>query len=109
MLTTLGFDPFFISSINMLFTNAFIVLTINGYQYESIFLSCYVHKGYPLDPSLFMLATKAFSYLLSHQASQGLIRGISLPNSQVQLLNGHFVDDSFLTLQEDEQSIKTYL
>jgi len=38
-----------------------------------------------------------------------MIKGIALPHSDKSLLNGHFVDDSFLTMAEDEQSINTTL
>ena len=38
-----------------------------------------------------------------------MIKGITLPYSNKSLLNGHFVDDSFLTMVEDEQSVNTTL
>lgn len=74
-------------------------------QSQAIDLARFVKQGRPLA-SLFIFVAKTFSYLLAHHASQGNIRGISLPLSQ-QLLNGHFADDSFLTLCEDEQYINT--
>ena len=45
--------------------------------------------------------------MLAFQASQGMIKGIALPHSYKSLLNGHFADDSFLTIAEDEQSVNT--
>ena len=47
--------------------------------------------------------------MLAFQASQGMIKGIALPRSDKYLLNGHFADDSFLTVAEDEQSVNTAL
>lgn len=106
MLSALGFDPYFISSVKILFGEASVVLTMNDSQSQSISLAWLVRQGCLLAPSLFILAVKAFSYILMHQTSQVLIKGISLPNFSIQLLNGHFANDSFLTLQEDEQPIK---
>ncbi|KAH9313858.1 hypothetical protein KI387_022485, partial [Taxus chinensis] len=49
---------------------------------------------------------EGFGYLLAHAKAQGLVHGISLPDEpDSQLLNGHFADDSFLTLIEDENNI----
>jgi len=38
-----------------------------------------------------------------------MIKGIALPHSNKSLLNGHFADDSFLIMVEDEQSFNTTL
>ena len=91
----------------MLFKDASAILAMNNAQYQSILLVRSVQKGCPLAPSLFILVVEAFSYLLAFQASQGMIKGIALPHSYKSLLNGHFADDSFLTMTEDEQSINT--
>ena len=56
--------------------------------------------------ALYVLAAKGFGYLLAHFVSMGLVRGISLPESSSELVNGHFANDSFLTLFEDEENIK---
>ncbi|KAH9332046.1 hypothetical protein KI387_004154, partial [Taxus chinensis] len=45
------------------------------------------------------------SYLLANAANVGLVKGIQLPSSPKQLINGHFADDSFLTLAESEASV----
>ena len=83
ILLALGFGPYFIFSVKILFREASEVLTMNGSQSQSISLALLVHQGCSLAPSLFILAVEAFSYLLMHQASQGLIKGISLPNAFV--------------------------
>lgn len=59
----------------------------------------------PCPLFIYVLAAEAFGYLLASQVSLGVIRGIRLPGNQGQLVNGHFADDSFLTLAEEEQSI----
>lgn len=82
---------------------------MNRIQSDSITLAWFVHQSFPLSLSLFILPTEAFIYLLAHQASQGLLKWIFLPNSQVHILNDHFANDSFLTLREDEKSITNAL
>lgn len=56
-----------------------------------------------------MLSAKGFGYVLVVAISVGHVRGISLPESPSQLVNGHFVDDSFLTLIEEESNVKEAL
>jgi len=52
-----------------------------------------------------VLTTEAFGYLLANKAFQGIIHGITLPSNQGHLINGHFANDSFLTLNEDKKII----
>ena len=54
--------------------------------------------------ALYVLAMEGFQYLLAHFFSLGLV-----PESSSKLVNGHFSDDSFLTLLEDEENIKNAL
>lgn len=68
-----------------------------------------IRQGFPLAPTLYVLTAEGFGYLLAHSVSSGLVCGISLPKSSSQLINGHFVDDYFLTLLEDEENIKNAL
>lgn len=56
-----------------------------------------------------MLVAKGFGSLLANAVSQQHVTGITLPKSQAQLVNGHFADDSFLTLLEEENNIKEIL
>ncbi|XP_059073690.1 uncharacterized protein LOC131874367 [Cryptomeria japonica] len=79
----------------MLFADASACITINGRQSSAFGLFRSIQQGCPLAPSLYVLAAEGF--------------GISLPNSQLQLLNGHFADDSFLTLLEEEETIREAL
>ena len=52
-----------------------------------------------------MLVAEGFGYLLANAISQGRVCGISLPDSPNHLVNGHFVDESFLTLIKDEDNV----
>lgn len=90
----------------MLFGDANACITINNSQSEAFGLFYSIKKGFPLAPTLYVLAAQGFGYLLAHSVSSRLVHGISLRESSSQLVNGHFVDDSFLTLLEDEENIK---
>ena len=52
-------------------------------------------------PSFYVFAAKGFGYPLANAISLSRVHGISLPDSPKQIMNGCFVDDSFLTLIED--------
>lgn len=93
----------------MLFRDASDCITINGQQSKAFGLFRSIHQGYPLAPALYVLAAKGFGYLHANAITGGRVRGISLPESPSQLVNGHFVDDSFLTLIEDEDNVQTTL
>lgn len=105
ILEALGFGPKFVNIVNMLFNDAYVVLSLNNLQTKAIGLHCFGQQGFSLALSLYVLAAKAFEYLLAKHSNEGKIHGIMLPQNQGQLVNGHFADDSFLTIQEDEQSI----
>ncbi|KAH9294882.1 hypothetical protein KI387_038470 [Taxus chinensis] len=89
----------------MLFQDAGACITINGQQSEWFSLHRSIRQGCPLAPSLYVIAAEGLSYLLANAAHAGLVQGIQLPSSPQQLINGHFADDSFLTLAESEASV----
>lgn len=82
MLGALGFGPQFVSIVQMLFEDASAILSLNNCQTKAIGLHRLVRQRYPLTPSLYVLATKAFIYLLDRHSSGGGIYGIALPNNQ---------------------------
>ena len=109
MLHALGFGPNFIQSMEMVFGDANACITINNSQSEAFGHFCSIRQGFPLASTLYVLATEGFGYLLAHSISSGLVHGISFPESSSQLIDGHFANDSFHTLLEDEENIKKAL
>lgn len=81
------------------------MLTLNNQQSKFIGFLRSIRKGFLLAYSLFILVTEVFGYLLDNKVSLGLLRWISLLGSSTQLANGYFVDDAFLTIQEDPQLV----
>ena len=81
MLLALGFGPNFLQSVEMLFGDANVCITINNSSSEAFDLFCSIRQCCPLVPALYVLATKGFGYLLAHFVSMGLVHGISFPNS----------------------------
>lgn len=61
------------------------------------------------DHALCVLGAEGFGYLLANVISVGHVCGISLLKSPSQLVNGHFVDDFFLTLIEEEDNVQATL
>ena len=93
----------------MLFGDAYSCITINHPRYENFDLCKSIHHGCPLAPSLFLLVAEGFGYLFFITISWGLVYGIALLDSTMQLVNGHFVEDYFLTILEDEGNISNKL
>ncbi|XP_059073550.1 uncharacterized protein LOC131874275 [Cryptomeria japonica] len=93
----------------MLFGDASACITINGQKSKAFGLFRSICQGCPLAPSLYVLAAEGFGYLLANAIIVGHVSGISLPESPSQLVNGHFVGDSFLTLIEDEDNVQSSL
>lgn len=104
ILQALGFGPVFLRSIKIFFSNASTFITLDDMDKIGLFRS--LKQDCPLAPSLYVLVLEAFGYRLASKASQGLVRGIPLPRNQGQLINVHFVDDSFLTLRGDQASVQ---
>ena len=48
--------------------------------------------------ALYFHSSKGFGYVLAHSISFSLVHDIALSDSSSHLINGHFVDESFLTL-----------
>lgn len=109
MLQDLGFGPKFLQSMEILFGDANACITISNSQSGAFGIFHSIRQGFPLAPSLYVLVVEGFGYLLAHSISSRLVRGISLQESSSQLVNGHFVDDSFLTLLEDQENINNAL
>ncbi|XP_057862514.2 secreted RxLR effector protein 78-like [Cryptomeria japonica] len=98
MLKALGFGPHFIQSMQILVRDAYAYITINDHKSSSFRLFKSIRQGCPLEPSLYVLPIEGFGYFLASAISIGRIKGISLPESPSQLVNGHFADDSFVSL-----------
>lgn len=73
----------FTQTIEMLFPDASAILTINQTQLQSFKLSHSIHEGFPLAPSLYILALEGFGYILAHRVDQGHF----LPHNNAQLIN----------------------
>lgn len=88
----MGFGSHFIQFVTMLFVAALTCITINGQQSNAFELFRSIHQGFPLASALFVLVVEGFVYLLAHSVSQGLVKGIDLPNSLAHIVNVHFAE-----------------
>ncbi|XP_030970994.1 uncharacterized protein LOC115991444 [Quercus lobata] len=71
-------------------------ILINGEPSETIHPNRGIRQGDPLSPYLFLLCTEGLHGLISHAASEGHIRGISICRSGPRLTHLFFADDSLL-------------
>lgn len=88
--SSLGVGLVFLQLVWMLFGNASTCITINDQQSKDFNLYRSIYQGFPLAPSLYVLVAKGFVYLLANNIYWGLVHGITLPNSTLQLVNNHF-------------------
>ncbi|KAH9288546.1 hypothetical protein KI387_032663, partial [Taxus chinensis] len=58
MLQVLGFGPIFIQSVNMLIADASAQISINGLNSEPFGLFWSIRQGFPLAPTLYVLAAE---------------------------------------------------
>ena len=63
MLQALGFGLVFLEFIQILFWDAFTCISINGLQSNAFGIFRSIRQGFPLAPSLYVLATNGFGYL----------------------------------------------
>lgn len=64
-----------------------------------------IKQGCLLGPMLYVMVVKALGYLLCNKVGMGLIKGILLHNRDSgQLVNGHFTNNSFLIILEEQTS-----
>lgn len=80
----------------MLCVDASTYLRVNVDQSIRFFIHQFIHQGFLLAQTLYMLVIEAIDYLMQSIACMNLLRGISLLNSPQWLINEHFVNDNVL-------------
>ena len=105
MLKALGFGLRFINGVEILFVDTPPYLSISKGMSLAHGDFQLIRQVYYLALALNALFVKALSYLMFSKINLGLICRISFLELEVeQFVNGHFVDDSFLTILKDEAS-----
>lgn len=108
-LKSLGFGLVFLQLVEILLGDASSCISINRRKSKAFGLFWSIRRGYPLAPTLYILFVEGFVYFIIIDISSSHVRGIYLLEFPNQLVNGNFVDDSFLTLIEDKKNVSNIL
>jgi Reverse transcriptase (RNA-dependent DNA polymerase) len=81
-------------------------INVNGNLGEYFSCQRRVRQGDPLSPFLFDLVSDTLHRMLDKAAQEGYLKGIKLSKNNVTILNLHFVDDTLLFLEANEESIQ---
>lgn len=92
----MGFHEKWVALMMEYITTVSYSILINGEPSGTIHPNRGIKQGDPLSPYLFLLCTEGLHGLISHAASEGHIRGISICRSGPRLTHLFFVDDSLL-------------
>lgn len=101
VLERLGFPPSFYRWVKILFKDSNMVIQVNGELSILICLRRSIRQGCPLAPSLFVLIVDSLSYIWKANELGPSMKGISLPNNDILLLE-QFTDDTTMFFQLTE-------
>lgn len=104
-LETLGFPAEFSAMVRLLLTDATGHINVNGKLSPSFPIQRGVRQGCPLAPYLFLVVAEVLNSMIKEQAKVGAIQGIHLPFDRQQILL-QYADDTTLSLQREERSVK---
>lgn len=103
MLKTLGLGPLFMGAIATLIAKASYFLSTNVRR-RGPFHS--IHQGSPLVAALYVMVDETLRYLIAHKLGQQITKSIYLPKPEIgQLINGHFINDSFLVIPKKKETV----
>jgi Reverse transcriptase (RNA-dependent DNA polymerase) len=80
-------------------------ININGNLGEYFHYKRGVRQGDPLSPFLFDLVSDSFHRFLYNASKEGFLKGISIGDDTLQILNFYFADDTLLFLEALEDTI----
>ncbi|XP_059067540.1 uncharacterized protein LOC131858343 [Cryptomeria japonica] len=95
MLQSFGFPPYFCNVVQILLSDAFVQVEVNGSLSKPFPLGRSIRQGCPLAPTLFVISAKALYYILRDSTLSPEVRGVYLPNND-ELINSQFANDTAL-------------
>ncbi|XP_059064589.1 uncharacterized protein LOC131856711 [Cryptomeria japonica] len=95
MLQSFGFPPYFCNAVQILLSDAFAQVEVNGSLSKPFPLGHSIRQGCPLAPALFVISAEALYYILRDSTLSPEVRGVYLPNND-ELINSQFADDTTL-------------
>ncbi|CAN1221373.1 LINE-1 retrotransposable element ORF2 protein [Linum grandiflorum] len=107
MLRRLGFHISFITWVHACITSVSYSVNFNGRRVGFFKPSRGLRQGDPLLPLLFAIVSEGLSALFKDQLRQGCLKGIKIARTAPVISNLFFVDDTFLFLKIDVDSISS--
>lgn len=104
MLQAFGFPEIFCQSVKVLLRDSHAQVEVNGLISHPFELSRSIRQGYPLAPTLFVIASDALYYLLRDNSHSPRVKGISLPDDS-ELINIQFADDTTLFFELSKENL----
>jgi hypothetical protein len=105
-LSQFGFLEEFIGMMKLLFKDASASVKVNGSLTKSFDIERGVRQGCPMAPYLFLVVAEVMNAMIKMAASTGMVKGINLPGGAHQQVIAQYADDTSLTLQGEEISIR---
>lgn len=108
----MGFPLEFIIMVKLLFSNASVVVKVNGAlspQRGGESIERGVRQGCPLAPYLFIILADVLNIAVQTEACAGRIKGISLPFEHRQQILAQYADDTSFTLLGEEESVRSLI
>ena len=94
LLKSMGFGPRACKWVSIMLQNTTATAAFNGWQSPSFPERSGVQQGSPLSPLLYVLAAQPLASHLRHQAQQGAIRPITMPDGQPAPVSHQHADDT---------------
>ncbi|KAJ9553612.1 hypothetical protein OSB04_017657 [Centaurea solstitialis] len=90
----MGFGSKWIGWVKGLITTASVSVLINGSPTSQFPLEKGVRQGDPLSPFLFIVAMEGLFVTLKEARAKGLVKGVTLPNGEPEIVSLHYADDA---------------
>lgn len=107
MLTNFGFRELWVRWMKECVTTARISILVNGSPTDEFSHSKGLRQGDPLSPFLFNIVMEGLNLLLGRAKDLGLIKGVSVGFSEIQLTHLQFADDTLLFCEAEEAKVVT--
>lgn len=107
LLTNFGFGDLWVSCMQKCVTTAIISILVNGSLTNEFSPSKGLRQGDPLSPFLFNIAAEGLTMLLVRAKEMGLIKGVSVGQSEFLITHLQFADDTLLFCEAEEVELVT--
>lgn len=105
VLEKFGFGPLFLRFLDSSQASASSFVLINDRKSSKFQIRRSVRQGCPLSSLLFVIALDALSRIIQRDVDNQIIRGVVMPESQVQSVHNFYADNISLVIEADEDML----